>query len=228
MTEFDIEFKLSCTRVQIGAGCLASAGQVAARLVGQRKSLVVSDENVAPLYADSLVDVLASAGVPVELHVVPAGDGSKSLGEAERLYDGLAHGHYGRDCVLMALGGGMVSDLTGFVAATWMRGVDFVIFPTTLEAGVDASIGGKTAINHPSGKNLIGAFHQPRLVVIDPECLATLSGRDLVAGLAESVKHGAIRERAFLAWHVTNGAAILARDPAALGHRRIFYRHEAC
>jgi 3-dehydroquinate synthase len=171
---------------------------------------------VAPLYAETVTRSLARAGLTSELHVLPPGEESKSLAQAAALYDRLAAGRYGRDATLLALGGGAVSDLTGFVAATWMRGVRFVICPTTLEADVDACIGGKTAVNHSTGKNLIGAFHQPSLVLIDPDCLGTLSQRDLVAGLGESIKHAVIAAPAFLEWHLDSRDAILSRDSEVL------------
>lgn len=216
MADFDIALKHGCTKVRIRAGSLDSAGSEVAAGGASARCLVVSDGNVAPLYAGRVCDSLAAAGLEAELHVVAPGDGSKSLAEASAIYDRLAAGAYTRDCTLVAVGGGMVSDLTGFAAATWMRGVDLVICPTTLEADVDASIGGKTAVNHPAGKNLIGVFHQPRLVLIDPQCLSTLSERDLVAGLGESIKHAVIRDAAFLEWHQSHREALLGRDPQAL------------
>ena len=216
MTEFEIEFQHDRTQVRIGSGAQDSVGPLLAAFRAEARCLVVSDGNVAHLYAGRVTTSLASAGLAAELHVVPPGDESKVLAVAGEVYDRLAAGRYGRDCFLVAVGGGMVSDLTGFVAATWMRGVDFAICPTTLEADIDACIGGKTAVNHPAGKNLIGVFHQPRVVLIDPACLESLSQRDLVAGLAESVKHAVIRQAAFLEWHRTHREAILARDPQTL------------
>jgi 3-dehydroquinate synthase len=176
----------------------------------------VSDEHVAPLYAEQGMRSLEEVGFVAELHVVAPGDQSKSLAQASALYDRLAAGGFARDSTVLALGGGMVSDLAGLVAATWMRGVRFVICPTTLEADIDASIGGKTAVNHPAGKNLIGAFHQPQIVLIDTSCLVSLPQRDLIAGMAESIKHAAIRDADFLQWHVANREAILAREAPVL------------
>ncbi len=178
--------------------------------------MVVTDEHVGPLYADAVGRSLAAAGFNVERHVIRPGDQSKALVTASQLYDRLAAGRYGRDSTLLALGGGVVSDLTGFVAATWMRGTGFAVCPTSLEGAIDASIGGKTAVNHPAGKNLIGVFYQPRVVVIDPHCLGTLPRRDLVAGLAESVKHAVIRDPDFLEWHRRQREAILQLEPQTL------------
>lgn len=177
------------------------------------RATVVTDDIVGPLYADRAVGSLAAGGFDVTLATVPAGDGSKSLEQAGQLYDRLAEVGHGRGDPVIALGGGMVGDLAGFVAATWMRGVPFVQCPTTLESDIDASIGGKTAVNHSSGKNLIGAFHQPIYVCIDIDCLETLSDRDYRAGLAESVKHAIIRDKLFFRWHEEKAGAITNREP---------------
>lgn len=209
MTEIPLTFKHGCTDVRIGAGCIGELGRLIADRLAPPTVLVVTDQTVASLYARSVVSVLAEEDLVADLAVIPVGEGSKSLRMAEELYGRLAAARLGRDGALVAVGGGMVSDLTGFVAATWMRGVPFVVCPTTLESDIDASIGGKTAVNHAGGKNLIGAFHQPRLVVIDPECLRTLPERDVIAGLGESVKHAVIRDPDFLGWHRQNGLAIL-------------------
>ncbi|HUU82381.1 MAG TPA: 3-dehydroquinate synthase [Phycisphaerae bacterium] len=216
MTEFEIKLERARTGVRIGAGALPSVGELLAQAGWADRVLVVSDGHVAPLYGERVTRSLVDAGLKAELHVLPPGDESKSLEQASALYDRLAAGRYARDAAVLALGGGMVSDLAGFVAATWMRGVTFVICPTTLEADVDASIGGKTAVNHGAAKNLIGAFHQPRLVIIDPKCLGSLSQRDLVAGTGESIKHAAIADPSFLKWHGSFRDAVLARDADVL------------
>jgi 3-dehydroquinate synthase len=200
-------------RVTIGQGALKTAGSTISRVQRGGKVLVVSDSTVAPLYAEAVAASLREEGLECRLAVVPAGESSKSRDRLAMLYDELAAMRLGRDGFLAAIGGGVVSDLTGFAAATWLRGVDFVICPTTLEAMVDASIGGKTAVNHRAGKNLIGAFHQPTDVVTDPACLSTLPRRDVVAGLAESLKHGMIADEAFVLWHEMHRDAILAGDP---------------
>jgi len=171
--------------------------------------LIVSDETVAALHAHQIQAVAPSA----KLVTIPPGEASKSLASAARLYDQLATARIGRRDAIVAFGGGVVGDLAGFVAATWLRGIDFIQMPTTLEAAVDASVGGKTGVNLPSGKNLVGAFHQPTAVLVDTDFLNTLSQRDFRAGLAESVKHAVIRDPDFLSWHEQHAAAIDARDP---------------
>ena len=216
MVELKIEFALGRTLVRIADGSLSTIGRSLTKAGHAGRVLVVSDEHVAPLYSQEAIRSLEQAGLEATLHVVAPGDQSKSLAEASALYDRLAAGRFGRDSTLLALGGGMVSDLAGFVAATWMRGLGFVICPTTLEADVDASIGGKTAVNHAAGKNLIGAFHQPQMVLTDLSCLRSLSQRDLIAGLGESIKHAAIRDPTFLEWHRTHREAILAREAPVL------------
>lgn len=147
---------------------------------------------------------------------VPAGEASKSLAAAEQVYEQLAAAEIDRQDWILALGGGMVGDLAGFVAATWMRGIRYIQMPTTLLACIDASVGGKTAVNTRAGKNLVGAFHQPSAVIIDLEFLATLPQSEFVAGLAESVKHAAIRDPEFFGWQEGCAAAILQRKPETL------------
>ncbi|MBN1490414.1 MAG: 3-dehydroquinate synthase [Phycisphaerae bacterium] len=202
--------------VRIGPGILDGIGEAVRTLCPAPNAAVVTDSNVGPLYADQALASLRQAGYEAHCVTVPAGDGSKSLDQAAKLYDAMAAARIERRSPLIALGGGMVGDLTGFVAATWLRGVPFVQCSTTIEANVDAATGGKTAVNHPAGKNLVGAFYQPRLVVMDTSTLDTLEDRDFRAGLAESVKHGAIRDTAFFAWHESHVEPILAHEPAAL------------
>ena len=153
---------------------------------------------------------------PSVIIAFPAGEASKSVSQISRIHDGLAEARIGRRDLILTFGGGVAGDLGGFAAATWLRGVRFIQVPTTLAAAVDASIGGKTGINHASGKNLIGAFHQPSAVVVDTELLETLAARDFVAGLAESVKHAAIREGPFLDWHVQQAESIRTREPSVV------------
>ncbi len=196
--------------VRIGAGLLA-AGAWHEWLRGAH-ALVLSDERVAPLYLPAVRTVLA--GRTVHELVIPAGESSKTLEIAGRAFALLADAGASRDACIVALGGGVVGDLAGFVAACWMRGVDFVQLPTTLLAMVDSSVGGKTAVNLPQGKNLVGAFHQPRGVAIDVDTLRTLPPRELAAGWAEVVKYGAIRDAAFFAWLATHADALRAGDVA--------------
>jgi 3-dehydroquinate synthase len=159
---------------------------------------------------------LSKEGFDPWLCQVPSGDDSKSLKEASRLYSDMLHNGMDRKSALVALGGGMIGDLTGFVAATYMRGIPFVQAPTTLLAQVDASVGGKTAVNHPESKNLVGAFHQPKLVVIDTGTLETLSDRDFSSGMAEVIKHGLILDPEFWSFIEDNVTKIMAREISAL------------
>ncbi|MGD8453735.1 MAG: 3-dehydroquinate synthase [Phycisphaerae bacterium] len=173
--------------------------------------VIIADQRVADLHLDAL-----RAALPVQpiVLMVPPGEATKSLEHLSGLYDALAEAHVERGDVILAFGGGVVGDLAGFAAATWLRGIPVVQVPTTLLAAVDASVGGKTGINHPTGKNLIGAFHQPAAVVIDTEFLSTLPARDFAAGLAESVKHSLIRDSQSFLWHEEHVDAIVARDDA--------------
>lgn len=177
------------------------------------KIVLFSDRTVAGLYAETIQRVLPA--IALTLMIAP-GEASKTLDSAARLYDQLAQAQIGRDALLLNLGGGVVGDLGGFVAATWLRGIAYIQLPTTTEAALDASVGGKTAVNHPAGKNLIGAFHQPSGVIIDTDFLATLPPRDFVAGLAESVKHAATLDVPFFEWHEQNVHGIARSDAAAL------------
>ena len=202
--------------VLIGSGLLNRVGGLLAPRFAPTSAVVISDHTVARLYAEHVVGSLAEAGCKSALLEVAPGESSKSLAVAGQLYDQLSALGVDRQSAVIALGGGVVGDLSGFVAATWLRGLPFVQVPTTLEADIDASVGGKTAVNHPSGKNLIGAFHQPRLVIIDVECLRTLDPRDLRAGLAESIKHAAIRDADFFVWQRERADLILGGDEDVL------------
>jgi 3-dehydroquinate synthase len=181
-----------------------------------RHVLAVTDSHVAPLYLDK---VLAALGDRKTSRIVfPAGEASKSFDACSAIFDALAEMGASRDATVLALGGGVIGDLAGFAAACWMRGIAFVQMPTTLLAMVDSSVGGKTAVNLPQGKNLVGAFHQPRAVVIDTTTLSTLSDRELRSGISEVVKYGAIGNADFFAWLESNADALLARDTATLAH----------
>jgi 3-dehydroquinate synthase len=183
--------------------------------VGRRVALVSSPQ-IIRLHGKLVADRLREAGFEVSVAEVPDGEAAKQLAVAERCWDSLLQAGLDRTSTVLALGGGAVGDVAGFVAATYMRGVNFVQLPTTVLAQVDASIGGKTAIDHPKAKNLIGAFHQPRLVVVDPLTIDTLPGRDFRSGLAEVVKHGAVLDASYFALLERETASILARDPAIL------------
>jgi 3-dehydroquinate synthase len=180
------------------------------------KVAVISNPWVAERYGPAVLISLRDAGRAAELLTVPPGEGAKTLAEAERLYMELARLRLDRRSVVVALGGGVVGDLAGFVAATYLRGIDYVQVPTTLLAQVDASVGGKTAVDLPVGKNLVGAFHQPSLVIADVDTLATLPPRELRAGLAEVIKYGVIADAALFARLEEEADAVLAADPAIL------------
>ncbi len=206
--------------ILIGTGLLGD-GAAWRDAIGGVQALLVSDENVAPRYAQRLRDALVRAAgksVRVDTLVLSAGESHKNLAAAAEVLDALAQLGANRDACVLALGGGVVGDIAGFAAACWMRGIDFVQFPTTLLAMVDASVGGKTGIDHPAGKNLIGAFHQPRAVIADLDALATLPDRELHAGLAEVVKTACIGDVDFFAWLEAHADALRARDQDALGH----------
>lgn len=215
MNEFDIRIGTHLTHVAVGMKLLDHAGSLIATRANEPLGnlLLVTDSNVGPIYAERVCDTLVKVGCTVQTIVLPAGESTKCLETIDTLYAALAAHEVGRDGMLVALGGGVVSDVAGFTAATWKRGIRWAILPTTLEADIDAALGGKTAINLPSGKNLAGAFHHPVLVAIDPACLSTLSARDVRAGLGESVKHALIRSESFLSWHEENTSAILALQP---------------
>jgi len=201
--------------IHIGAGLLRD-GRTLREAVGKRDVLLVSNVTVAPLYGGLAKAALAANRV-VEV-TLPDGEQHKSLATAGRVFDVLIANRLGRDAVVAALGGGVIGDLAGFVAACYQRGVDFVQIPTTLLAHVDSSVGGKTAVNHPGGKNMIGAFHQPIAVISDTDLLATLPDRELRSGLAEVIKYGLICDAEFFAWLEANIEALVARDAAALQH----------
>ena len=203
--------------IHIGAGLIDRAPLFAHHVAGRRAALV-TNETVAPLFADRLEATLRAAGATTLRVVLPDGEEFKTLETLNRIFDALLAASADRRTVVVALGGGVVGDMAGFAAATYQRGVPYLQVPTTLLAQVDSSVGGKTAVNHALGKNMIGAFHQPLAVVADTDTLATLPERELAAGLAEVVKHGAIRDAEFLDWIDANAAALRARDPAALAH----------
>jgi 3-dehydroquinate synthase len=200
--------------VRIAGGLLARAGDELAPLVGTRPVVIVADEHVAP-HLHTLRRSLGQAGIASHEIVLPAGEGTKSWAVLEHLCDALLGFGVERQDHVVALGGGVIGDLVGFATAILKRGCRFVQIPTTLLAQVDSSVGGKTGINARAGKNLIGAFHQPRVVLIDPDVLDTLPARQVRAGYAEVVKYGLIDDANFFAWCEANGAALLAGDPDA-------------
>ena len=205
-------------QVRVGAGLIDAAGEALAPLLKRKRTAIVSDATVWALHGARLSAALARAGIEASPIVVPPGEQTKSFEGLAEISDRLLALELDRGDVITAFGGGVVGDLAGFAAAIYKRGVDFVQIPTTLLAQVDSSVGGKTAIDTPRGKNLIGAFHQPRLVLADLDVLATLPEREMRAGYAEVVKYGLLGDFRFFEWLEASAAAVLAREPAALAH----------
>jgi 3-dehydroquinate synthase len=201
--------------ILIDAGLMARSELLRAHVPG-RDLLIVSNTTVAPLYLPALAASLAPRR-RVDV-ILPDGEAHKTLLNAARVLDVLIANRFGRDCTVVALGGGVVGDLAGFAAACYQRGVALVQVPTTLLAQVDSAVGGKTAVNHPGGKNLIGAFHQPAAVIADTSSLATLPARELRAGLAEVIKYGLMCDAALFEWLEEHLDALLAGEPRALVH----------
>src|SRR5450830_646053 len=189
-----------------------------AELPAASSALIVTNSTIAPLYAKRLQSALQGKYKNIHTVTLPDGEAYKTWQTLNLIFDTLLQNGCDRKTILFALGGGVVGDMTGFAAASYMRGVPFVQVPTTLLAQVDSSVGGKTGINHPLGKNMIGAFYQPLLVVCDLDVLATLPPRELSAGLAEVIKYGPIADMAFLGWIEAHLDALLAKEPAALAH----------
>jgi 3-dehydroquinate synthase len=202
--------------IKIGTGLLARVGRECARLGLGRRCVIISDRNVAPRYGEAVQEALARAGFAAGLVTIPAGETAKSLKVLESCYNQLAAQGLERKSFIVALGGGVVGDLAGFVAATYLRGVPFVQVPTTLLAQVDSSVGGKVGMNLKAGKNLVGAFHQPRLVLCDLATLASLPMREYRAGLAEVIKYGIIYDARLFARLERDLPKLLRRDPRTL------------
>ena len=200
--------------IHIGEGLIDRADLYPVRAT----AAIITNEVVAPLYLARVRKAVESTGARVIDITVPDGEQAKGWATLDRVFDRLLRARLGRDAVIVALGGGVVGDLAGFAAATYQRGIDFIQLPTTLLAQVDSSVGGKTAINHPLGKNMIGAFHQPRAVISDVQTLDTLPDRELRAGLAEVIKHGVALDAAFMDWLERNMDPLLARDREALAY----------
>lgn len=203
--------------IHIGAGAL-DAQELYRPHLGAGRVAVITNPVVAPLYLGRVKAALARAGADAFEVLVEDGEQAKSWASLERVLDALLAARLGRDGLVLALGGGVVGDLAGFAAAVYQRGIDFIQLPTTLLAQVDSSVGGKTAINHPRGKNMVGAFHQPAAVIADVAALATLPARELRAGVAEVIKHGFALDAGLVEWLEANMEALLAREPAALAH----------
>ncbi|MGB8545076.1 MAG: 3-dehydroquinate synthase [Azonexus sp.] len=203
--------------IHIGSGVLDRADLLVPHL-GQKKVLVVSNTTVAPLYFDRLRSTLEKNGISVISVILPDGEKYKDWNTLNLIFDALLGAHCERGTTLIALGGGVIGDMGGFAASCYQRGMPFIQVPTTLLSLVDSSVGGKTAINHPLGKNMIGAFYQPKLVLADISTLDTLPDRELKAGLAEVIKYGLIRDPEFFVWLEENIERLLARDRDALAY----------
>jgi 3-dehydroquinate synthase len=195
--------------ISIERGILKDVGPMTAALGLKGRAALVTNPTVNALYGDIVVKSLEAAGFKTVVITVPDGEEYKSLEEAGKVFDALIEGRFERSSPIVALGGGVIGDMAGFVAATYLRGVPFVQVPTTLLSQVDSSVGGKTAVNHPKGKNLIGAFYQPRAVFIDPDVLKTLDERELRAGLAEVIKYGVIWDKEFFGFLEQNAGKLL-------------------
>ncbi|MEE4218760.1 MAG: 3-dehydroquinate synthase [Xanthomonadales bacterium] len=215
MKTINIELPANSYPVYLGRGLLLESGLWDQHL-GNGKILVVSNETVAPLYLETLLSTIGSRGC--EVHVIPDGEQFKTVETWQGILDRLVEMQARRDASIVALGGGVVGDISGFAAASYMRGIRFLQVPTTLLAQVDASVGGKTGVNHVRGKNLVGAFHQPATVLIDSATLDTLQAREFNAGLAEVVKYGAICDKPFFEWLENNAPAISARENWAVDY----------
>ncbi len=216
MRELRLTLRDNETLVLIEPGLIDRFDQAISKLGTFSHACIVTDNTVAPIYMSRIQGALRRMNTQFIEHIIPAGEASKSLATAATLFEKLAQARLGRDGLILAVGGGVVSDLAGFVAASWLRGVRFIICPTTLEADVDACLGGKTAVNIPAGKNLVGAFHQPIFIGVDPHCLKTLNKRDIRAGLAESIKHGFIADSDFLDWQHAKREQIVSLDEEIL------------
>ena len=212
MTTVPVDLAERSYEIHIGEDVLSKAGALLAKTCAPTSALVVTDANVGELYGDAVRESIEQAGIPCVTATIPPGESSKSLHMASRLYDDFAGARADRKSAVVALGGGVVGDLAGFVAATYMRGISYVQIPTTLLADVDSSVGGKVAVNHSAGKNLIGAFYQPRLVLVDIETLKTLPPEEFNAGMVEVVKYGIIADAAFFDYLEEKRHALRALD----------------
>jgi len=201
--------------IYIGRGLLDNADLVL-KHAPTRQLLIVTNETIAPLYLNTVLSTLSDA--QVDTVILPDGEQYKNLDTVNKIYNVLLEKRFDRRCTLIALGGGVIGDMTGFAAATYQRGVNFIQIPTTLLAQVDSSVGGKTGVNHPLGKNMIGAFHQPLSVIADTDTLNTLEDKELSAGIAEVIKYGLIRDPEFFSWLEINMDKLLERDPTCLAY----------
>ncbi|TVM07527.1 3-dehydroquinate synthase [Vreelandella aquamarina] len=200
--------------IHIGTGLLSNPDAILPYLAGQQV-MIVTNETIAPLYLETLAQQLPEE-LDVQTCILPDGEQYKTIEQVNRIWGALLEAGFNRRCTLIALGGGVIGDMAGYAAASYQRGVAFIQVPTTLLAQVDSSVGGKTGVNHPLGKNMVGAFWQPRAVLVDIDSLATLPDREMSAGLAEVIKYGLIRDEVFLSWLEANMEALRAHDARAL------------
>lgn len=215
MITLTVDLDIRSYPIFIGSGLLSITHLLREAITGS-SAFIVTNETVAPLYLQHVQSLLT--GIRHEAVCLPDGEIYKTTETLDIIYTALLKGHYDRKTTLIALGGGVIGDMTGFVAATYQRGVNFVQIPTTLLAQVDSSVGGKTGVNHPLGKNMIGAFHQPRAVIIDTQTLDTLPDRELSAGIAEIIKYGLINDAPFFSWLEKHMDEILDRNPDSLAY----------
>lgn len=213
MKIFDVQLGERSYPIYIGKGLLTES-KLFLDHIPSNNIFIVSNEKVAPLYLDQVLD--SCKNLNCEVKVLLDGEQHKNINTIEMIYSSLLEKHCNRDTTLIALGGGVIGDMTGFAAATYQRGVNFIQVPTTLLAQVDSSVGGKTGVNHPLGKNMIGSFYQPRCVIADLDTLNTLDDRELSAGIAEIIKYGLIRDAEFFNWLENNIKKLVERDPEAL------------
>jgi len=215
MKELRVELKDKAYPIYIGSDLLRDKG-ILQRHIKSKQVLVVSNTTIAPLYLDKVLANLD--GFQVKVIELPDGEQYKNLEHVEKIFDCLLEQKFSRNATLIALGGGVVGDMGGFAAACYQRGIPFIQIPTTVLAQVDSSVGGKTGVNHPLGKNMIGAFYQPQCVIADMDVLDTLDDRQLLAGIAEVIKYGLIRDLEFFEWLEKNMALLVARDKQALAY----------
>lgn len=218
MEKVFVDLGAASYEIFIGENVLSNVGEFVAQKNFTRKALIVTQEKIFDAHGKALIDGLNAQNISCDVAFIPDGETSKNLREAEKLFTRAIEFGLDRKSVVIAFGGGVVGDLGGFVAATFLRGVNLIQIPTTLLAQVDSSVGGKTAVNHALGKNLIGAFHQPRAVFIDLNCLLTLPEREIKSGLGEVVKYGVISDEKFFSFLEDNADKILQRDIPTLAH----------
>jgi len=217
MTTITVDLGSRSYPIQIGPGLLSNVGEEVSKLVSATSIAILTHPHLAKRYAPPVVDSLKKQGIRTELILVPPGERSKNLATLGRIYEQMVSAGLDRKSLLLTLGGGVLGDVGGFAAASYLRGIPFIQLPTTLLSQVDASVGGKTGIDLPSGKNLVGAFYQPRGVFIDTDTLATLANRELRSGLAEVIKYGIIRDEGFYRYIDGSLPSLLSRKPEAIG-----------